>query len=480
VNVKLLASQINRRPRAKALQTNARAEIGQKKWIVLLIVLLSPLAGHLLRKILPGNPAIIEGISIVPVAVFGIWSLQQRRKLPMWIAGPLVIWAAVQFVYVIVGGIVADPRVAVSAFGLRILPLVLAQVAYVCIEDHRDLRKLLLVLGIMTPFMAGISVYVSIFGDMALPTILRPVSIIEEFGITTLKGYYYTSTGLFTTPTQLGYYGFSVFIITLALMFRPHEKSRILLYAYLVFGFIILYLSGRRIMTYNAIILLIFTLSFKRNRMTIITLGFLGILLLQWIDDNTALLTTNADKRLAYLIRPDNPEESLDETLATRVKKYGWDRTLAVLSETPFGSYLGKYGPEGRTFAGVKYSQTDFGSVIETGSNQLAAEMGIIGALSMPICMLYIIYQIFNRSKVTINRNTINVLNLAFALLLFVFLIKGGTFAAGYQVSAFFYWAIPGLCASLIYEIRPNTKPVANRLIGSRQIYQRVGRNGKL
>ncbi len=431
------------------LRVNSITGEQSKVSYVFLFALLSPIIGHLSRKVVPGNPVFLEGISIIPLFFIGVWALSQRRRLPKWVFTPLLLWAFIQMVYGLIG-IIQSPMVAISAIGIRIVPMMMAPIAYVCIRTIDDLNKVFRILGVLVLILVPISIYVAIFGDSGLPMLLRPIAYIEGAGLNVLKGMYYTATAVFSVPTQLGFFGFVVFALAnLASTNERMRTNRFFIIAVLIGSFIVLFLSGRRILVYFAAIFMFYR--FIRGRRHIATLISLLIIIFSalWLARRLPGTKEDVPDRLEYLTYPGSESENISGLISKRISFYFLEKTKEQLAVTPFGTYLGAYGPETRAFM-LDRARGEKASAVETGGTFLIAEMGFIGLLGMLGLLLYFSSRCYRRARDSQNRTAVEILILIFLALGMNFLLKDSMFIATNQLHTYFFWAIPGLCISLL------------------------------
>jgi hypothetical protein len=449
---------------------------GNRRWIVFLFAQLAPLVGHVARKIVPGNPVWTEGLSIIPVVFIGLWALQGRERCPGWITRPLVLLAALMLAWT-VKGLIEAPLVALSEIPFRIGPMLMTPVAYATIRSEEDMSKVSNIFGVLALLLAPISIYVAVFGDSSLPQLLRPTAYHEAAGLTRLKDQYLTACALFSTPSQLGYFGLVVFGWSIVVFSTPRLKSRQFTLVAMVAGFIILYLSGRRIFTYIATILFMSNLlSSRAHVFRWVVAGLLVLAAVLWIDRRSEYLIPTHGTRISYLLQPDRSGTTFTGSAEGRFDRIVVRSGISNLLRYPLGTYLGKFSATGRALGendilAQNADNPEAHISIESGLNLLIVEMGFVGAIAWPLAVLYIIYQLLRRSRHARSRHSVVVLLLFFSLLAFNYLLKDNNSLHGHQVQALFFWALPGLCAALLEKGSsqprnqqpklPNTQPVA-------------------
>lgn len=428
---------------------------------ILTVALLLPMLGHVLRKLLPGNPVWAEGLSPILLIPIGIWALRKVDYVPKWLSTPILLLILLQMIWVVIG-LFEAPLVAISAVLFRIVPLLMIPIALVAIRCDRDILKIAKVLGALSIAFAVISLYVSINGDSLLPRFLRVVESIEEAKITLLRGQFYTAAAVFSTPTQLGYFGLVAFCVFMALYSANRVHLNITSSLMMTSSFIVLFLSGRRIFAYFSVLLFLYGSYMRKNIIVSIVIGLIILTLIAFIDEKTYMINPDRYSRSEFIFEPDRAEhENIIQSALARFDGMVMHSGRVNLLHYPYGTYLGKYGVEGRAFLGEEGQTRDFAIyyydkiAIETGLNLLIVEMGFIGAIMWPFLIIYIINKIYILSRLSNNRYIIRAFLLAFSLLTFNFLFKGFTFLMGYQVQAFFFWALPGICAALINEEEP-------------------------
>ena len=124
--------------------------------------------------------------------------------------------------------------------------------------------------------------------------------------------------------------------------------------------------------------------------------------------------------------------------------------TLANLNESIYGHFLGSRGPEAAALGYYDPYNRAKNIPVEVGGAQLAYEMGILGLVLMPIIILTIIRRILKLSKHKMHFRAIVIL-LTFNILLYIeYFTKSHMVLNTTQMQTYLFWAIPGICASLI------------------------------
>lgn len=415
------------------------------------LCLVSPLISSIIRKLTPDQPNFIEVSSILLVAIIGMWSLTGIRILPKWISYPLLLWAGFQFLYAL-PSIQYDYRIGLSAIGTRILPMLMAQIAYFSIRSISDLKKSTLwITYLAIPFLA-ISLWVSIYGNISLPIILKPVFILMELGRDINKGQIYTASAIFSTPTVLGLFGFVV--VTLALMNYSlllrnihYLFSKFMMFFICTSGILLAYLGGRRIALYMSVAIIIIYI--MRGRKFYFTIAFVMITLLAFreIDNRTTIVGKSIEKRSDIILKSDSGDITFGETLKNRFYNVFLSLTLRHIEESWIGHFLGSRGQEALVFGYWRYRMD---GAVEVGAAQLAYEMGMIGLILMPLVIVIVSIKIIKESRRLLYKDAVIILITYFIIIFVDYYTKASPALTTNQIHHYLFWSVPGICASLI------------------------------
>ena len=424
-------------------------KLNKSRYWMFSLCLTSPMIFSIIRKLVPGQPNFIDAASIM-IIIF-VWGLifNNRHSFPKWAHTPLLIWAFIQFMYAI-PSIIYDYRIGLSAIGTRILPMLMVPIAYYTIRNCRDIQlSTLWICYLALPFLF-ISIYVSIYGNHSLPMILRPSEVIIYLGKDINKGQIYTASAIFATPTQLGYFGLIVLVLVILnatiSSFRKTRFMSVNLLMLGVSGILLAYLSGRRIFLYLSIIMVSLYFVMKKEAIVVL-IAILTFIAIIEIDNKSVVVGKSIEKRSDIILKSDRQDMTFYETLIGRFDNVFLHWTRENLSQAFIGSFLGSRGREAIALGYYKYGE-DTG--VEVGAAQLAYEMGFIGLLLMPTIVLYLIINLYKRSKHLQFKIAIRLLTTFFALMFINYYTKGLGLLTTNGMWAYFFWSIPGLCLSLI------------------------------
>lgn len=411
--------------------------------IVFTLCLLAPIFSHTLRKLLPGNSSSIELTSIPIVFFIGIWALFRFRLINTWLWFPMATWISLLVIYII-PSVGEEYRVGIVSIGTKIVPILFIHIASSLIRSPRDLKfttyTLMALLFVFTP----VSLYVSLFGDSLLPIILKPSDEKMAF----LKGFYMTSSSLFSTPTQLSYFAYVSLILTSLLFIGYRGKVKILLLLAMVSSITIVLLNGRRSVMLLSFIAVLFATIVIKKKAILFVIFLLTVPMIYRFVSSSEMSSLTAPERLEYLLLADPGDDDIVDSGKKRIQQYVVQNAVTALEQYPLGSYLGKFGPEGRAYSVNYNAMQDQAFWSETGSVNIACEMGYLGLITYVTIMIIILATIYRRARYSIYKNEVYMLLLFLLSMTFVYFFKAGPILSGYQVQAYFYWAAFGLCAS--------------------------------
>lgn len=420
-----------------------------KHYVLFSLCLASPLIFSVIRKYLPGQPNYIEVSSILTVFIIGNYVFTRGQKLPKWISSILLLWMLLQLLYLIPAFIV-DYRIGFAAIATRIFPMFMALIAYNSIREVNDIKRALAWISYLSvPFFLA-SFYVAIRGMYGLPKLLLPIERIIQTNRYINKGLVYTGTAIFSTPTQLGYFGLiSLFIIlllhSLDIKIVPFCKN----FFSIILGtlsVLITLLSARRLVFYFSMSLLISYLILRRKikliAILVIVLSF-TYLLNQLAPVHSPIITKWSD----IIFNPDYEGITYFQTLELRIKEPFLNNIIHALNDNYFGHFLGSRGQEAIAFGYYLYG---IDNDIEVGAAQLAHEMGILGLFCFPLMILLFVYKIYRKSIYSIYRLPLLLLILFFIAIFLAYYLKSLQILSTNSMISYMFWAIPGICSRLL------------------------------
>ena len=433
-------SAISPEPRTASAQSS-------RGWLILSLLLITPALVAIARKLLTGQPSIILGVTAVAILLGWLWALSQRRPLPSYVAGPLLLWAAFQMLYVI-PSVVDDPRIGAAAVLTRIVPMLMAAVAFAAIHDSADFHRMSLGIGGVVLAMLPVSVLIAIYGNQEMPIWLKPVhEFSSQVGGRDFRVGFPAVAGVFPTPAVLSMSMLAAMFVSLASVAVAQPAKRGVgkwWWIIAIVAFIEVWLSTRRGAILGAGVGITFFLVFlnPKDRVkvgtatttmivgTIIVLDAVGLVVADFF-------ATRSQFVLTFLFE-----------FGDRIGGVFLFHISSWSSATPFGNYLGFAGPEAKAFGTTKY--TEYVGSVEVGGAHLIAEMGIVGSLLMPAIVMLLGIRLYRRSRGLPSGTAVATL-LLFQLIFFsIYFTKEMSSMVGLSMAHIIFWAIPGMAASLI------------------------------
>ena len=417
----------------------ARAAAGD--WRVVAGVLLAPVAFSTVRKLVPGQPSFLEIGGVFAVAGAGVWLLTRRRMPPQWVTVPLLVWAYFQLVYAALA-MQVDWRVGVLSTMTRIMPLLMAAVAYAGIRTLKDFDRIGRWATGVIIVMLPIALLAALFGNEALPEWLRPI---EALGGKTVRGGFPAVAGIFSTQHVMGLSLLAIFFLALsnAAIAESVRRPSTRWLAAAAGALLLVYLSTRRAALMAAFVGLVVFVATRRRAAAVIiaVVGLVGVaVLLDQYGSSAEWATGGFDRRTQLILAWD-----MRERLVGIFGRLFW----LWLQEMPMGTFLGFAGPETTALVGKRLYARTFTSV-EVGGAQLLAETGLIGALLLPVVVVVLAGQAFIRSRGLRCHRAITMLVLFQATFFGIYYLKELTAMTGGSLAHLFFWAVPGIAAALI------------------------------
>jgi hypothetical protein len=430
----------------------ASAPIRQRTWPVLALVLLSPAAAAIIRKLWPDQPVFIESLPIFVILFAFLWALPRARDFPSYIALPIAIWFGIQGIYTI-PALMEHPVLGVASFTVRTVPLLMPIIAFAAIQSMRDYQSVALTVGIITLLALPAGLVAAFWGDDGLPFWLRSIDSFSFAGSERRAGLPALSF-IFSTPAVLSTTVGANAFLAIAAIRSPDLPA-----------------TWRRLFWIIAIgALLLLFLSTRRGMFLVGAIGFLSLL---WGNQGKSRFS---GKTIVYIFLAAivffliNSLGAIDETfhssrldfvtsinLWSRFNDIFLEFWLFWFWESPFGNYLGFAGPEANAL-GIRTHEAITGNV-EVGAAQLLAEMGLLGTFGLPLIVAAMGRSLYSRARGTNVQDTVLTLVVFMAALFALYFLKEISILAGLWVGTLTFWATPGVCAALILQERQ--KPVA-------------------
>lgn len=412
------------------------------RWVMLAACLLAPAVAGLIRKLLPGQPVFIDAAPTVVVLAVGLRVLldRNRPRLPRWIAGPLLYWALGQALYAI-PSVFEDWRVGAAAVMIRVVPMMMAVIAFAAIRTWDDLTRASTWVCSLAPILFPVGIIVALFGNQVLPFWLQPIENLAIFELEFRAGAPIISA-IFTTNGILAMSMLAVLFLSLASVAMAEMRKQNTTWWWLVVAaaFLLVYLSTRRGMLIGAAIGVGMFVLGRRKLSRQAMFGLLIIMgVITLVDTQGLVIGSTYRARSEFALNLD-----FYHRLSVIFIPIFWFWIQAA----PLGNYLGFTGPEAKALGVDAYRS--IGSTVEIGGAQLAAEMGIFGALLMPVIIAILILNVYRRARRLCCRQAVNTL-LVFQVVLFIlYYAKQLAALSNVSLAQFFFWAVPGICAALI------------------------------
>ncbi len=423
----------------------------RKGWAVLAATLLAPAGAGLLRKLAPGQPAVLEPAGVGMVVLATLWLITQRRLLPRWIRAPLLFWALFQLVYA-AAAMAVDWKIGVTAGMIRIGPMLMAPIAYAAIRHSNDLRETTKWVAGLALVLLPVGIAVALFGYDAVPYFLQPIEAMIELGRTNRSGVPGVAA-VFSTFHVLGLSMMAVFFLALANVAQAEADNRSprLWWLLAVSALALVYLSTRRgAFLAAALGLLVYFLQRRAISKKVLLGGGLVLLLVVALEAygfvaDQGRLTTS---RSALFLEAFSIAE-----IGLRMAGVFLPLIWRWIRLTPFGTFLGAAGPEGSAMGWdiLDRFSTD---LVEVGAAQLVVEMGWAGALLMPPVVIRLMWSIYSRSKGLRCHRAVTLLAVYQGAFFGLYYLKEMNAMTGVSMAQLMFWAVPGIGAALIERER--------------------------
>lgn len=407
-----------------------------KSWVLLAVVLYSPMATSLLRKILPGQPNFIEPASAIVVLWGAAMVVQDFRKVPTHIAIPFLLWGLMQFFYSGLSVFYAW-QVGPIALVTRVVPMLSCLIGFSVCKQPSDLSKLagfaLAVSLVLLPFGAA----VAMFGNSILPDFLRPLRKLSELGLDVSKDQFHAFAGIFSTQTHLAY---AMFLATtlglLAILSSPGViKKRIFWWSGVFASIMLSYLATRRAVFLSTVAVSCrgFMLFGKKSFIIVPICGMALVAGIYLFDVKSEIVSTRIKSRSEVLFSVD---------LKDRLQGLFLGETIRWTNEWPLGTCLGCAGPEAQAFnVQIEY--------VEIGSQLILGEMGIMGLALFLFTVSVPTLVMLRKAKHDTTKKLIKVIAVYQLLFVLLFLIKAAKIVTQVSSAQIFFWASYGIGAAL-------------------------------
>ena len=413
---------------------------------LLLICLISPVVFSVIRKILPDQPNILEPMGIFVVLIVGIFAVFRKPRIPKFIGVPLIIWALYQAFYAVLS-IFYDYRIGAAGFFVNVIPMLMVIIGYHGCRNTADLRAIGWFFGVLGVLLIPVGFYVAIWGNVNLPPLFLPNAEMIDIGQATRAGIP-AFAGIFSTQDVLSMAFMASYFINLALFLGclPGQRWKWLYLIFALGAFVLVLLSTRRgglVGIVGGSVFILATGKVSWQKKTIFTVsGCLAILVLVYLDSYYGIVYKEGTDRVYHALNLD---------FWGRFKDVFLDLYLEWVDRAPFGTYLGNAGSEGIVF-GSEITQHRY--LVETGGAKLVAETGVIGAILMPLLLLYVHLRLFFMKTMPHIHAIIRVL-FAYNFMFYVlYYFKEWTAMSGGYFSQLLFWAIPGMCYGMIEQER--------------------------
>lgn len=383
----------------------------------------------------------VDALPTLVVALFAFWALAQRRRLPAEVGLVLLAWAFVQLIYAVLAASV-DWRLSLVTVMTRVTPMMLSLIAFTSIQTTADFRRFAFWVSLPALLMLPVGMVTVMLGVDALPNWLRAIDSLAESG-RELRAGLPAVAGFFTTQWIMSLSMLAITYLSFSILALEHsQKYRVFWWVVAFSSISLVYLSTRRGAFLAAILaLVVYMLVRKRPSLQLVT-TLVSIMILVLVVDNYGVASSSDyGTRSAFVLDLDFSNRF--SSVFLRYTEY-WLRTA------PLGTYLGYAGAEGRAF-GVGFITSGM-TFLEVGGAQLAAEMGLLGIVLMPLTIISMILWIFRISRPTPYGPSITLLLMYQVALFILYFTKELLAISNVSMAQFMFWAIPGIAVSLVAQ----------------------------
>ena len=137
------------------------------KQIILYVCLISPLLFSIVRKTWPGQPAWIEGMSLLIIFFFFILSYKNIFAIDRYIRGSLFSIILIYAMFII-PSLFVDLRIGLAAFFTRIVPIFLVVIFYKNIVNINQINNISKMFAWISVLLLPIAILGILFGNSFL------------------------------------------------------------------------------------------------------------------------------------------------------------------------------------------------------------------------------------------------------------------------------------------------------------------------
>ena len=412
----------------------------------LLVCLCAPMVAGFIRKFVPNQPNWIEPLvaTVVSLAVLFlllIKSIKTEKTSAAWFMELLVIWFALQFLYLL-PAMFYSLQMAAMAFCVRLLPMFGAYMAIKLIQNKTDLRRIADFLGWFSIGMLPLGILVMLNGNKLMPFFLQPIKKMVELGRDS-KGGFDTCALVFNTEVTLSFSFLAITFLLLANLQQATKKEQFKYWLFIISAISLIYISTQRGSLWVAIGGLAIHFLMQKGKKKFGAVGGVVLLAIAFlVIDNYS----KADTRYFHYNKRSSMMTSVD--LNNRYQIIFIDLTTVWLDRNPFGAFLGFAGPENQIFGTPNTQKVN--DAVEVGAALLAAEMGYVGLIGMPIFVFVLIYSFFQRSQKLACHKTVMLLSSFIGGYFIIFYMKYGGAMTTLNMAQISFWAFAGIAAKLI------------------------------
>jgi hypothetical protein len=395
---------------------------------------------HLLRKIWPGQPVFFMAVGFPVVFIIILWAVitKQLASIPGWVKFPITIWIILQSFFLVLS-LQHGVKLFSISFFVQIVPLFLPWLAYQSIISGSQLRELCSFYSLLAVFLLPFAIFTIIFGDTSLPPFLRAIDTMVERGLNYRAGLQAFS-GIFSTQagmsnTMMG----TIYLIAFTIAYRQQKGASIYKEFFsLLSAVVLLYSSTRRGALFLSLPALLFLFlrikSFRLKMFSFVGLFILGALVI--VLDKYSY-SVQVDSRTAFVVTGD---------LWLRINHIFLRLWGNALHLTPWGTCLGA-GSQAGMVVGI------FPPDLEVGAAVVTHETGLIGVITLMICIAYLIRKEWQiASKMILWKQPVQLL-VIFQLAYFIqWFCKERLAMGNFNFSYLLFWSVPGIIAGLAYQ----------------------------